>query len=181
MFLANLALFLLFGQAATAMPSGMANALTKTEISQTPPWQAVCLTGKGNGDAYSDAMKQLADFLVSKGIAPESEFSSTWKAGPDASSPQKDAQWDVCAESTPIDGIQAPFEFKTLPAQDAAHGQCKASLQDLQQCFESLTKFATDNGRSPIAPPRYKRVAGDSETPPTFDIWIPISPAAAAH
>jgi hypothetical protein len=172
---------LIIAQIPTARAPDTAASLTKTEIAQTPIWQAVCLAGKGNGQAYSDATQRLAVFLVSKGITPESEFSTTWKAGPDANSPQTDAEWDVCAESTPVEGIQAPFVFKTVTAQEAAHGQCKARVQDLEDCFTSLIKFATDSGKSPVAPPRYKKLPGDQNTPPTFDVWIPVSSPPATN
>ena len=179
----NVLVYFLFivAQAATpASPPTPSPTLSNMEFTQTPTWQAVCLTGKGNVQVYADAAKRLADFLVSKGEAPESEFSTTWKPGSGGNSTQTDAEWDVCAQSAPLDGVQSPFVFKTLAAQDAGHAQCKARTQSLQGCFASLIKFVTDSGKTPIAPPRYKKMSENQEDVPTFDIWIPVSSTPVA-
>jgi len=156
--------------------------VTDETIAQSPAVQAICLTGKGDNKAYGDATKQLGEYLVKKNIKPRPIFSTTWTGGPDAKSPQTDAQWDVCTESKPpSDGISPPFELKDIKAQEAGHIVCQSTLANLGQCFAAVVDFVTKSGRTPSTLPRYNIVKDNgADKPGTYEIWLPLSPAGPA-
>jgi len=174
----SFALWALQNQAPNAPQSKV--VVTDERIANSPALQAICLSGKGDSEAYRKAAQQLGDYLVSKGIRPGVLFSTTWAAGPDAKSPQVDAQWDVCSESkAPSDGVASPFEFKDVKPQEAAHILCGSALGDLGECFARVIDFVTKNGRTPSAPPRYNMVKDNGpDKPGTYEVWLPITPAS---
>jgi effector-binding domain-containing protein len=155
--------------------------ITDAKIAQTPALKAICLSGEGNGAEYEKAVNKLGEYLVSKNIKPGPIFSTEWKAGPDAATPDAGAHWNACAETTLAkDDIPLPFVFKDIEPQEAGHILCDSDPENIGACFAAVIDLVTKSERIPSAPPRYS-VAKENGAgkPTTYEVWLPLSPKAA--